>query len=213
MPAATRVRPSAHCRKAYIVIVHTNKLNKRKDMNNGLLYSNRPGQTIPLIALIIVVLFEMVGLAVDVGNTYGQQRSAVRATEAATLSGMTTLLESNNDASVWTAIQNSLKSNGIEIATYQSGVAQTSDNRLVKAQYLKSDGNPLCFIGSCSGGDLNQAAYIQVNVDGFNSTYFAKVVGRDTLPIHAQAFAGKCAPSTGIYPIAVSSSFLDQDHF
>ena len=182
-------------------------------MNKRLLYSNRSGQSIPLIALIIVVLFGMVGLAVDVGNTYSQQRSAVRATEAATLSGMTTLLESNNDASVWTAIQNSLKSNGIEIAAYQSGVAQTSDNRLVKAQYLKSDGNPLCFVGSCSGGDLNQAAYIQVNVDGFNNTYFAKVVGRTTLPIHAQAFAGKCAPSTGVYPIAVSSSFLDNDHF
>src|SRR5205823_1406839 len=37
--------------------------------------------------------------------------------------------------------------------------------------------------------------------------------GRDTLPVHAQAFAGKCAPTTGVYPIAVSSSFLDQDHF
>src|SRR4051794_24180049 len=123
-------------------------------MNKRLLHSNRPGQSIPLIALIIVVLFGMVGLAVDVGNTYGQQRSAVRATEAATLSGMSTLLQTNNDASTWTAIQNSLKSNGIEVAAYQSGVAQTSDNRLVKAQYLKSDGNPLCFIGSCSGGNL-----------------------------------------------------------
>jgi Flp pilus assembly protein TadG len=182
-------------------------------MNKRLLYSNRSGQSIPLIALIIVVLFGMVGLAVDVGNTYGQQRSAVRATEAATLSGMSTLLETNNDASVWLAIQNSLRSNGIEVAAYQSGVAQTSDNRLVKAQYLKSDGNPLCFVGSCSGGNLNQANYIQVNVDGFTNTYFAKVVGRDTLPVHAQAFAGKCAPTTGVYPIAVSSSFLDQDKF
>jgi Putative Flp pilus-assembly TadE/G-like len=182
-------------------------------MNKRLLHSNRPGQSIPLIALIIVVLFGMVGLAVDVGNTYGQQRSAVRATEAATLSGMSTLLQTNNDASTWTAIQNSLKSNGIEVAAYQSGVAQTSDNRLVKAQYLKSDGNPLCFIGSCSGGNLSQASYIQVNVDGFTNTYFARIVGRDTLPVHAQAFAGKCAPTTGVYPIAISSSYLDSDRF
>jgi hypothetical protein len=180
---------------------------------NKRLYSKRSGQSIPLIALIIVVLFGLVGLAVDVGNTYGQQRSAVRATEAATLSGMSTLLETNNDASVWLAVQNSLKSNGIEIAAYQEGVAQTSDNRVVKAVYLKSDGNFLCTVGSCSGGNLGEASYIQVNVDGFNSTYFAKVVGRDTLPVHAQAFAGKCAPTSNVYPIAISSSFLDQNHF
>src|SRR5512138_3790811 len=106
-------------------------------MNKRLLRSRRSGQSIPIIALIIVVLFAMVGLAVDVGNTYAEQRSAVRASEAATLAGMTTLLETNNDANVWTAVQNSLKSNKINIAAYQSGVAQTSDNRLVTAQYLK----------------------------------------------------------------------------
>ena len=182
-------------------------------MNKRLLRSKRSGQSIPIIALIIVVLFAMVGLAVDVGNTYAEQRSAVRASEAATLAGMTTLLETNNDANVWTAVQNSLKSNKIEIAAYQSGVAQTSDNRLVTAQYLKSDGNPLCYVGSCSGGDLNNVAYIQVRVDGFTSTYFARVVGRDTLPIHAQAFAGKCSPTTGVFPIAIQSSYLDQDFF
>src|SRR5262245_13814250 len=119
-------------------------------MNKVRLRSRRSGQSIPIIALIIVVLFAMVGLAVDVGNTYAEQRSAVRATEAATLAGMSVLLESNNDANVWTAIQNSLKSNKIEIAAYQNGVGQTSDNRVVTAQYLKSDGNPLCYIGSCS---------------------------------------------------------------
>jgi hypothetical protein len=205
--------PASIARRTHIVALHLNKLRKGKTMNKRLVYSKQPGQSIPLIALIIVVLFGMVGLAVDVGNTYGEQRSAVRATEAATLSGMSTLLETNSDASVWLAIQNSLKSNGIEIAAYQEGVAQTSDNRLVKAQYLKSDGNTLCFVGSCSGGNLGEAAYIQVNVDGFNSTYFAKVLGRDTLPVHAQAFAGKCAPSTNVFPIAVSSSFLDQSHF
>jgi len=182
-------------------------------MKKRLLYSKRPGQSIPLIVLIIVVLFGMVGMAVDVGNTYAQQRSAVRATEAATISGMSTLLDTNNDDSVWLAIQKSLTSNGINLSSISNGVALTSDNRQVTAQYLKTDGNPLCYIGSCSGGNLSDAAYIQVKVDGFTSTYFAKVLGRDTLPIHAQAFAVKCAPTTGVYPIAISSSFLDNDHF
>jgi Flp pilus assembly protein TadG len=180
-------------------------------MNKGFLRSKRPGQSIPLIALIIVVLFAMVGLAVDVGNTYAEQRSAVRASEAATIAGMSTLLETNSDDSVEQAILSSLKSNKINVADYQNGVGQTSDNRVMSAQYLKSDGNPLCYVGSCGGGDLNQASYIQVKIDGFTNTYFARVVGQQTLPVHAQSFAGKCSPTTGVYPIAIDSSYLDQD--
>lgn len=191
-------------------------------MNKSLLRSRETGQSIPLIALIIVVLFAMVGLAVDVGNTYAEQRATVRASDAAALSGMSTLIEATNgssnvsstvDAGVATAIVNSLKSNKIEIADFANGVGQTSDNRTLTAQYLKADGNPLCYVGAGSGCNLSEVAYIQVKIEGFTSTYFARVVGRPTLPIHAQSFAGKCSPTTGVYPIAVQSSYLDEKGF
>src|SRR6185436_20753617 len=76
--------------------------------------STAPGQSIPLIALMIVVLIAAVGLSVDVGNTYAQQRNTIRATNAAALSGMTELIRSNNDQTAGKVIQESLRSNQIE---------------------------------------------------------------------------------------------------
>jgi len=67
--------------------------------------SSAPGQSIPLIALLIVVLIAMVGLSVDVGNTYAQQRNTVRATNAAALAGMTELIRSNSDQKAGQIIQ------------------------------------------------------------------------------------------------------------
>ena len=67
--------------------------------------------------------------------------------------------------------------------------------------YRKADGNPLCYVGSCGNASAppSEVAYIQVKVEGFTTTYFARVVGRDTLPVKAQSFVGKCNPSTGVY--------------
>ncbi len=184
-------------------------------MNKRLFRASAPGQSIPLIALLIVVLFAMVGLSVDVGNTYATQRATVRATDAASIAGMTTMIGKNSDASIAQAIVNSLRSNKVDVADYANGVGQTSDNRTLTAQYLKADGNPLCYVGSCGNGNTppSEVAYIQVKVEGFTTTYFARVVGRDTLPVKAQSFVGKCNPTTGVYPIAIQLDYLAGDRF
>lgn len=115
------------------------------------LHNKEPGQSVPFIALIIVVLLGMVGLAVDVGNTYAEQRDTVRASNAAALAGMTSLMKGGNDGDVRKAIIASLKSNGIEPASTSTGL--TADTRKLDAYYLGADGNPLlsCNIGSCGG--------------------------------------------------------------
>jgi len=183
-------------------------------MNKRLLRVRAPGQSIPLIALLIVVLFAMVGLSVDVGNTYAQQRATVRASDAAAMAGMTVMLQNADDSGVAQAIVSSLKSNKVVIADFQNGIGQTADNRTLTAQYLKADGNPLCYVGACSAGKPPaEAAYIQVRIEGFVDTYFARVVGRPTLPIKALSFVGKCAPTTGVYPIMIQSSYLDDTRF
>ena len=82
-------------------------------MKARLFRSKRQGQSIILIALIIVVLVAMVGLSVDVGNTYAQNRNAVRATNAAALAGMDKLIKNGDDSAVSAAIVASFKSNGI----------------------------------------------------------------------------------------------------
>lgn len=173
------------------------------------------GQSIPLIALLIVVLIGAVGLAVDVGNNYAQQRNVVRATNAAALSGMNALIQGGTDQSVGQVIQQSLKSNKVDgVYNNAGGSASAPDQRLIEAYYLDSKGNPLasCVIGSC-GHVPSGVTYIQVRVRGDVSTYFARVLQRPTLPVKAQAFAGRCSPLQGVYPIGVQSSNLDTSGF
>src|SRR5262249_50372851 len=159
-------------------------------MSARLIRGTAPGQSIPLIALLIVVLFAMVGLAVDVGNTYAQQRNTVRATNAAALAGMNALIQNGTDQTIGKVIQQSLASNKIDGVYADSSTTATSDQRIIRAYYLDAKGNYLvsCNIGSC-GSIPTGVAYIEVRVEGTVDTYFAKVVQRPTLPVKAQAFA------------------------
>jgi hypothetical protein len=172
------------------------------------------GQSIPLIALMIVVLFAMVGLAVDVGNTYAQQRNTVRASNSAALAGMTTLINGGSDEAVFKVIGESLKSNSIVVAA--PGNAPQSGERVLVANYLDARGNPLAScptVGSCGGSVPQGVSYIRVNVGGKVDTYFARVLGRPDLPVGANAYAGKGSCLSGVYPITIKDTLLGQNGF
>ncbi|MFN8567559.1 MAG: pilus assembly protein TadG-related protein [Kouleothrix sp.] len=176
--------------------------------------TKKPGQSIPLIALLIVVLIGAAGLAVDVGNDYAQQRNTVRATNAAALAGMNAVIRGYDDQSIGKVIQQSLKSNNVD-GIYSDPNAQALPNqRTIRALYLDSKGNPLarCNIGTC-GNVPTGVTYIQIEVNGTVDTYFARVLQRPTLPVGAQAFAGRCAPIDGVYPIAVQDSTIANGKF
>lgn len=172
--------------------------------------STAPGQSIPLIALLIVVLFAMVGLSVDVGNTYAQQRNTVRGTNAAALAGMTALIQNSSDQAIGKIIQESLRSNQIEGVYNDPNNLAQPNQRTIRAYYMDAKGNYLvaCNIGSC-GSIPGGTTYIEVQVSGTVDTYFARVVDRPTLPVSAQAFAGRCTPTQGVYPIGIQVSNLD----
>ncbi len=182
-------------------------------MKARLFHSKRQGQSIIIIALIIVVLVGMVGLSVDVGNAYAQNRNAVRATDAAALAAMDKLIRHGNDSSIGKVIVASFKSNGITAQIDPTAVAQPGE-REIQARYLDSNGNWIgsCYIGSCGSVPTN-VTYIQINTSGLVDTYFARVVGRPTLPVKAQAFAAQCTPVNGVYPIAINSADLDDNGF
>jgi hypothetical protein len=183
-------------------------------MNPRLFRAKSHGQSIPIIALIIVVLFAMVGLSVDVGNTYAENRSAVRGTNAAALAGMDKVIKGGDDSGVAAVIKASFKSNGIT-AQLNPTIALGPGQRRILAYYLDSNGNPLgraCTIGNC-GGVPSNVTYIQIKTEGTVDTYFARVVGQLTLPVKAQAFAGQCSPVKGVYPIAVNAADLDDNGF
>src|SRR5689334_7937317 len=169
-------------------------IRREECMKAHLIHTRARGQSIPIIALMIVVLFAMVGLSVDVGNTYAANRSAVRATNAATLAAMDKLIKGGDDASIGTVIAASYRSNGID-AQLDPSAPLGSGQRRILARYLDSNGNPIvsCNIGRC-GTVPGNVSYIQIKADGTVDTYFARVVGRNTLPVTAQPFAAQCTP-------------------
>lgn len=180
-------------------------------MRSKIVRRKAKGQSIPLIAVMIVVIVAMVGLSVDVGGAYAEQRSAVRAANAAALAGMRVVTRGGNDSNVATAIMESLKTNGIYASNTDN--ALTVDTRKVSAFYLNEDGNPMfggCAIGTC-GNTPQGVQYIEVRIEGYTETNFARVVGTTTLPINAKAFAAQCSPTTGVYPIGVNEDLLTFD--
>ncbi len=176
------------------------------------------GQSIPLIVLMIVVLIAIVGLAVDVGNTYAEQRELVAATNASAIVGMQVLL-ANNGATVGEirhAIEQSLQDNGIIL---EDG---NLEERNIFASFLGADGEQISEIPPNPGGDPagntnlvpQDVAYIEVTTDGNVDTFFARLVGTDNLPVNHQSYAGICPPSSGVFPITVDGAlFGDGDTF
>ncbi len=184
-------------------------MKDRKQQKPTLMRRRTRGQSIPLIALLIVVLFAMVGLAVDVGNTYAEQRKAVNATNAAAIAGMERYIESSSgtvrDADIKQAVEAALRANGINL---------DSDKLRYRAYYLQTNGDPVsgCSeVGTCGANAPLNVGYIQVELSGTVDTFFARVVNQDTLPVSTDAFAMRCPYGSGVYPIAVNQNTLHSD--
>ncbi|WP_299756720.1 VWA domain-containing protein [uncultured Chloroflexus sp.] len=169
------------------------------------------GQSIPLLALMIVVLVGMVALSVDVGRTFSEERRAVAAANAASLSAMNTYVRrpaGTTNTVIYDAIVNSLRSNGIDV--------ENNPNIRMEAYYLNARGEPI------EGGARitrdgtvapDNVAYIQVNLEGDVDTFFARVVNQEQLPIAATAYAGTCPPTDGVYPIAINNEYISGNEF
>lgn len=169
------------------------------------------GQSIPLLALMIVVLIGMVALSVDVGRTFSEERRAVAAANAASLSAMNTYIRrpsGTTNTVIYDAIVNSLRSNGIDL--------NSNPNIRMEAYYLNARGEPI------EGGAQitrdgtvapDNVAYIQVNLAGDVDTFFARVVNQNQLPIGATAYAGTCPPTDGVYPIAINNEYISGNEF
>ncbi|MGC8950067.1 pilus assembly protein TadG-related protein [Chloroflexus sp.] len=169
------------------------------------------GQSIPLLALMIVVLIGMVALSVDVGRTFSEERRAVAAANAASLSAMNTYIRrpaGTTNKVIYDSIVNSLRSNGIDI--------ENNPNIRMEAYYLNGRGEPIeggARINPDGTVAPDNVAYIQVNLEGDVDTFFARVVNQNQLPIGATAYAGTCPPTDGVYPIAVNNEYISGNEF
>ncbi|MEI6179728.1 MAG: VWA domain-containing protein [Chloroflexales bacterium] len=171
------------------------------------------GQSLPLIGLMIVVLVGMVGLSVDVGNTFNQERQTTSAVNAASLAAMNTVIRRTTSASnqdVYNSIVSSLNANGVEVAA--DGIA-TGSKRRIEAYYMDAQGKPVGAITADGSVIPANVAYVQVLISGNVDTYFARVVGRNELPIKASGYAGQCAMGDGVFPLGVDKALLDGTDF
>jgi hypothetical protein len=172
------------------------------------------GQSIPLIAAMLVVLFGMVALAVDVGQTYAEQRNIVRGTNAASLAGMNRFLSGGTDRDVRRAIEQSLIANGVPVAAY--GQAAQAGQRTVKAEYWGANGERITScpeVGACGTQRVPDVKYIRVYVDGKVTTFFARLFGATELPVSSYAFAKLGICQSGIYPIGLRTAVNGQPAF
>ncbi len=176
-------------------------------MNKKLYYAKSRGQSIPLLALMLVVLFGMAALALDVGNTYAEQREVVRAANAAALEAMDAVNDNFSDVKVKERIFQSLTSHRLPVTANPSD----ADPMKYEAYYFDASGKRLCQIGFCSHINRDQVSYVRVAIDGKVDTYFAQLLGRPTLPVNAVAHASSSICTDGIYPISIDKTTLDED--
>jgi hypothetical protein len=183
-------------------------------MKKRIYRSKAHGQSIPLIAVMLVVLFGFAALAMDVGNVYAEQREIVRATNAAALEGMSKIANDDGATSgaVIDRITASLESNGIDTAA-----------TTVAVTFLDSAGSQIgnmsCLNASCAfdtatwNSNRNQIAFVKVDLEGKVDTYFAQLLGQEEFPLNAAAHARSGYCVDGVYPIAVESSLLNTSNY
>jgi len=143
---------------------------------------DRRGQTLVIFALALTALIAMVGLVVDGGNAFAQQRKTQNGADAAAEAGATELArraigvpgtDAQWDARVWQSIQDSIGYNEVTL----NGTPQ----------YTDFDGNPL---GPINTGSIpTEARGVAVTSDRNFRTYFAGVVGLSNFTATAQATA------------------------
>lgn len=166
----------------------------------------KSGQSAPLLALMIVAIIGMVGLSVDVGNAYGQQRRVQNITNAGALAGMNAVTAGQTNQDVCTNVQRTMAGNR---------VGTNANNFNYRVDYVRTDGTVqmLCnwngssfqYAPELKLGDRapNNIQRVQVTMREEVPTYFARVVGRPSLTVNGNGNAclGNFGP--GVYPIGV----------
>jgi len=161
------------------------------------------GQSLPLIAMMIVVIVAMVGLSVDVGNAYGQQRRMQDAANAGALAGMNSVMANQRNQDVWTNVQRTMAGNRVDNSGPQYSY---------RADYVLENGS-VVMLGSWNGSTAyvpngsqsvpNNVVRVQVTISERVDTYFARVVGQNDLTVNANGNACVGGYNLGVYPLGI----------
>jgi hypothetical protein len=156
----------------------------------------RRGQTLVIFAGGLVAFLGMVGLVIDGGNAFAQQRRTQNGADAAAEAGTTELARRAlgvPPATTWDQ----------QVADAINASAQYNDLTIVGVpQYTDFDGNPLGPVGS---GIPTDASGVAVNGERSFRTYFAGVLGMSSWKASASATARtgfiKTVSANGLLPV------------
>lgn len=175
------------------------------------------GQSIIVIAFIVIMLLALVAVVVDVGNAYAQRRVVQNAVDSAAMAGVKTLSEglmTGNDQ--YFGVTDELVLQAIE----DYAEINSLDPNAVVAWYIDDDGQHLRQVGTTPGSlvprKLNDANGVLQDVDGVEvkgdlpfNTYFAHLIGFPTMtasaPAQAWVMKGPCS-GDNLFPITMITS-------
>jgi len=159
------------------------------------------GQVLVIAALLMTALVGFLALVVDVGNAYAQRRYMQNGADAAALAAARLMANSmqtgTTDAAVSATINNYLALNGNGTFVPNAGLGAISG-----AWYVDGSGNRVRAVGSGYNppavpvGGSPAVWGVEVVAQKQFATFFAGILGRPTLTVHASAigrFAGEAS--------------------
>ncbi len=157
-------------------------------------HSSESGQSIIIVALLMVGMIAALGLALDGGNAISTRRKSQNAADAGALAGVR-LLVSLSEAGDQTAIYNAIVS-----LARANGVASASD---VTAWFIDDQDNNICVMPYCSGVPAN-ATGVRVNAKMQLQPYFIDIfMGKNKIPLQAVAAVQGGNPAGNMMPMVV----------
>ncbi|MEY3787215.1 MAG: hypothetical protein RLZ75_1422 [Pseudomonadota bacterium] len=183
-----------------------NKLRVLKRTHNGIIVEKNPihrqhGTVIVFVTLTLITIFSFAALAIDVGYLFVVRNELQNAADAAALTLAGELYPLNGGNPNWA---NATSSTNITtaIALNKVGNAQLT-NPDVSYGYWNITGNPLGLQSTSSPHPLsNEYPAVKVTISKSNATFFARILGVNTLDAKATAVAvAGISPATTTSPL------------
>ena len=168
------------------------------------------GQSILIIALVVVVLLALIALVVDVGNAYAHRRMVQNAVDAAALAGARQLAfrEIGNPNKTVMVVQVHK-----QIGDYAE--ANGLDRDAVRAVFVRANGEWVSEIDNSPSPVPDQAQGVAVEGDLPFDTYFAHLLGFRTMQATADSAAyiidGPCSIDDCLFPIVLDNATFYDD--
>jgi putative Flp pilus-assembly TadE/G-like protein len=155
-------------------------------MKSGKAPVREKGQALILIVLAVAGLLGLTALAVDGSHVFAQRRQAQNAADTASFAAAIEKIHGDAPGNSWAEALARAASNDFADDTndYTENAGQTVDVIVLNPPDSTA---PAAYVGD--------SQYVQVKINANIGTFFARVVGVSTLPIHVQAVA-KAKPAT-----------------